>query len=692
MKSMRWWAAVGSAGLIVSALSAVGGVPAAVASSSAGRTVLNGSMVPAAERAHSDGNVPMTTPMSFEVSLALRNLSGAQAEVKAVSDPTSSAFHHYLTDAQWVGAYGPSRSEVRQAELWLREEGFSVGAAPSDRLFVPATGTAGKVESAFSTKLSYYDVNDKRVILADGSLSVPSQVSGSVWGVVGVNQYVETPAVLPPSRNATSGAEPGQEPPPPPAYVQPEPCSAYWGQKLDTKDSPKLYAPYTSPLPYANCGYTPEQLRSAYSLTSSDTGKGVTLAIVDAYDSPNLLSDAQTYFRTNDPKIPLATSQFSNMQPSAVDLQSYCYASASWYLEQALDVEAAHTVAPDANILYVGARDCHNDNLLAADNTAVTSGASVVSNSWGSAVGDIFEDVATRTAYDEVFMLAASTGVSVLFSSGDSGDNFADFGIDAPDYPASSPYVTSVGGTSLEIAHNGTAAAQYGWSDTFQELCASQTTNCGSATKPSTKSTFAGAGGGGTSFVYTQPWYQQGVVPTALSERNQAYNGPVPYRVEPDISMDADPNTGMLEGLTETFPNHRVAYGQFPVGGTSVASPLLAGVIADADQAAGVSLGFLNPVLYPSYSETPSAFDDIVAPANPHSAAATFVEYANYVNASQGYDVDFSAIDYEGPETYCDATGNCATRPVTLTTTKGFDSMTGIGTISLTFIATMAKF
>jgi subtilase family serine protease len=363
-----------------------------------------------------------------------------------------------------------------------------------------------------------------------------------------------------------------------------------------------------------------------------------------------------------------------------------------WYPEQALDVESSHSMAPGANVEFVGAESCLNTDLLSALQTAVTSGASVVSDSWGDNVGDLLDDAATKTVYDNTFMMADSTGVSVLFSSGDDGDNFADFGLDAANYPTSSPYITAVGGTTLEVGAHNTSLGQYGWSTARQLMCGPVAAkNCGSATTPAGALAFQSGGGGGTSYYYTQPYYQAGVVPSALALRNEALNGPVPYRVVPDISMDADAQSGFLIGLTQSFPNGTY-YAQFKEGGTSLASPLLAGVIADADQAAGSSLGFLNPELYSSYTKSPTAFNDIMPPASPLSQAVVRVDYANSTDASDGYLMSMRAITYEGPETYCDGTGNCATRNVTLTTGKGYDSMTGLGTIGSKFIAAMKKF
>jgi subtilase family serine protease len=281
--------------------------------------------------------------------------------------------------------------------------------------------------------------------------------------------------------------------------------------------------------------------------------------------------------------------------------------------------------------------------------------------------------------------------VSVLFSSGDDGDNFGISGLAVPDYPATSPFITAVGGTTLEVSQGGQRAAEYGWSTAKQVLCAPTSTNCGTATTPIGSLNWQVGGGGGTSYNYTQPYYQAGVVPSALALRNEAIFGPVPLRVVPDISMDADAQSGFLIGLTQTFPDGTY-YDQFKEGGTSLASPLLAGVIADVDQAAGIPIGFLNPALYKAYTKTPSAFFDVQAPANPNAAAVIRVDYANAVDSSEGFVVSLRAINYAGPETYCDGTGNCATRDVTLTTTPGFDSMTGLGSVGKAFIRVLSQY
>jgi subtilase family serine protease len=685
MKSVRWWSTVGAAALVVSGIGAAGGIPAATAAPS-GRAQLQGSAAPASARSRPQGQVAASSSVSFDAILTLRDAQGAQRAATAISTPGSAQFHHFLTLGQWEAQYGPTQAEVSATKSWLRHQGFTVGAVPADRLFVPAQGTAAQVERAFATTLGNFQVNGKTVREATTPLSIPSSLASVISGVVGVNQHLMTPDLA-------------TEPPPPAAFANPQPCSAWWGQRLDTADKASLDAPYAHPLPYDICGYLPAQLRAAYNIPLKTggvlSGTGVSLAIVDAYDAPTILTDAQHYFKLNDNTNLLATGQFQDTPPTTTDPTTFGPCGGSgWAAEESLDVESSHAMAPGATIKYFGAQDCFDINLFNTENTAITSGASVVSNSWGDTLGDLLVDASEKNAFDATFQMAAGTGVSVLFSSGDSGDNFADFGLATPDYPASSPFITTVGGTALEVSSVGQRTAEFGWSTAKRVLCASKTTNCGTATKPAGALLFNAGGGGGTSYTYLQPKYQKGVVPNALALRNQAIFGPTPLRVEPDIAMDADAQTGMLIGLTETFPggSPNPRYGQFKEGGTSLASPLLAGVVADAVQLGGGPMGLLNPILYSSTfrSPTTAAIRDIMPPAAPLTAATNRVDFANTVNASSGFVVSLRVLDYQGPETYCDGTGNCATRLVTLKTAKGFDSMTGLGSPGRNFRTELA--
>src|SRR6185437_15289471 len=139
--------------------------------------------------------------------------------------------------------------------------------------------------------------------------------------------------------------------------------------------------------------------------------------------------------------------------------------------------------------------------------------------------------------------------ISVLYSSGDNGDDFSTLGVAVGNYPAISPWATAVGGTTLQIGADGQRLGEFGWSTARSFLCNETFFSIGGCTDGQL-GTWApinlaldGGSGGGTSFVYPQPSYQAGVVPTSLSE----VNGPRPMRVFPDISMESDPATGFLE-------------------------------------------------------------------------------------------------------------------------------------------------
>jgi hypothetical protein len=195
-----------------------------------------------------------------------------------------------------------------------------------------------------------------------------------------------------------------------------------------------------------------------------------------------------------------------------------------------------------------------------------------------------------------------------------------------------------------------------------------------------------GGSGGGTSFVYPQPFYQDGVVPSALSRFNHEFIGSQAMRVVPDISLDADPATGMLVGETQTFPNG-VYYDQYRIGGTSVSSPLMAGVVARADEAAGHALGFLNPALYSLAGDT-AAINDILPAGKQDMSRADF---ANSITEGDGKLFTTRIVDYEGQEQFCNENGNdCRTRNVALRTAPGYDNMTGLGSIGDAFVSVLA--
>jgi subtilase family serine protease len=316
--------------------------------------------------------------------------------------------------------------------------------------------------------------------------------------------------------------------------------------------------------------------------------------------------------------------------------------------------------------------------------------AQVITDSWGDDAGDLLDSASDRAAYVHLFMLADATGISVMFSAGDDGDEFTTVGFVSADYPPSSPYITAVGGTSLQVGSTGARVGELGWSTAKSTLCTSdlvgQEPGCSAHTLHTWLPTaYDYGGGGGVSYEYAEPAYQVPVVPAALADLNKSTTGEA-NRVVPDISMDADPTTGFLEGETQTFPDG-VHYGQYRIGGTSLSSPLFAGVVADADQAAGASLGFLNPALYSVETHDPSAIYDVVSGGK---QALSRVDYLNGVNGSNGLEYSTRILAYTGVETYCASSTSCESRKVLLTIAPGYDSMTGLGTAGPGFVHELA--
>ncbi len=584
-----------------------------------------------------------TTPsakLNFRVYLAMRDQAGAESAAQAVSDPSSQTYRQYLDPNQVRDRFAAGDTTVKSVRDWLAGSGFAIGDVPSNKAYVEATGTADQVEKAFSVDLAKYKVEGQVLRAADKELSVPAALASDVLGVVGVDQATQ---LLKPDH--TDGTP--SDVPPAAGFRNAPPCSSYYGQKTDTTDP----AYNGKNLPYAPCGYTPAQLRSAYGIDQAHAdGKGTTVAIVDAFASPTLYADASQYAKRNDPGNPLTKAQFSEkIFPTNPELEppDQCDA-AGWYGEQTLDVEAVHAMAPGAKILYVGSSDCQDSSLDQALNWIVAGhNADIISNSYGDAGEDI--PASEVRVWNQIAIQAALEGIGVYFSSGDSGDEAARLGTPSADFPASGSWVTAVGGTSLAVGKDGKKLFETGW-----ETGKSTLTN--GAYVPGAPGAYTSGSGGGTSVLFDQPFYQKGIVPDALSTQNQ--HGNHKGRVVPDISAVGDPNTGFLVGQTQTFPDG-VYYDQYRLGGTSLSSPLLAGIMAVSDSLTHFHHGFVNPLAYQAASHTPAISD-----VKHVDAAVQRVDYANSVDATNG--LITSARTFDWPN-------------LAIHTTGGYDNVTGLG-------------
>jgi subtilase family serine protease len=329
--------------------------------------------------------------------------------------------------------------------------------------------------------------------------------------------------------------------------------------------------------------------------------------------------------------------------------------------------------------------------------------ADVVTNSWSNGPEEeAGETDESREAFNHVLLMAAGTGVSVQFSSGDEGDNFIVSGEQQPSFPGTSPYATAVGGTSVEIGAGNERLGEVGWSTGISVLCTEELATLGFCEpsevgqwEPPAPGEYDYGGGGGTSDQYAEPWYQEPVVPAEIAGR--LGTGEL-NRVVPDISMEGDPSTGMLVGETQEFADGTY-YDQYRIGGTSLSSPLFAGLMADADQAARGSLGFVNPLLYhlDAGGQNPQAFYDIL-PAGKQAVARN--DYLNQENAEAGILTSARILGMEGAtEYFCpdvnEETGECEAEveeaTESLSAAPGFDSMTGIGSPGDQFIEELTR-
>ncbi len=271
---------------------------------------------------------------------------------------------------------------------------------------------------------------------------------------------------------------------------------------------------------------TPAETRHIYSLDQiSNLGAGQTIAIVDAYSDPYITSDADVFDKAVMTTVGGTTSYYTAYGASSTWL-TVDYASGSkprgntgWGQEISLDVEWAHAIAPQAHIMLVEASSTSYSALFAADTYAVSHGATVISNSWGGG------ESSAETGYDSTFK---TKGVTFVFSAGDSGNQ---------EYPAESPYVVAVGGTTLSHDSNYNWTGETGWSD----------------------------GGGGVSAYESKPSYQ-----SSLSYSKRA---------NPDVAYDANPTSGFA--VYDSYGGYDWNY---IFGGTSAGAPQWSALIAIANQ------------------------------------------------------------------------------------------------------------
>jgi subtilase family serine protease len=604
------------------------------------------------------GAVAADTVTSATVYLAGQDPAGLAAYAKAVSSPGSSAYGKFLTAAQAKAKYLATPAQIQTVKDWLTSAGLTVTGATDHAISV--SGKTSAIQKAFGTQLHRYQVDGKTVNAPTKDAVVPASVSALVGGVVGLSGTA--PTVKPQSvsvKTAAAGAGSTSSGSLPTVAT----CSDYWGQKA-VKGGPTGYTKKTT---FDECSFQPSQLRKAYGITASGlSGKGATVAVVDAYGSSTMLADANQ-FSTNHGDKAFKTGQYTEVvTPAQWNNQDACGGPANWAGEEALDVEMVHGLAPDANVVYVGANSCMDNDLSAALANIVDNHlADVVSNSWDglmhSTSGD--ESAAQIAAYEQIFEQGAIEGIGFDFSSGDCGDNSpaaAATGVNCDPtttraqtaFPSTDPWATSVGGTALATSSK---SGSYGF-ETDMGTLRSVLSADGTSWTPFPGHFYFG-GGGGTSEDFAQPWYQSWAVPSSLSHTLMTgATSKTAQRVTPDVAMNGDLYTSVLVGMSDGSP-----YSEGGYGGTSVSAPEFSAVQADAIQARhGRPIGFANPEIYLRAGS--KAFTDVVNKTTaPGQEPLNAVYDAGIISGSLRVRLVAFGRDYG------------------LSATKGYDDATGVG-------------
>ncbi|HXQ78611.1 MAG TPA: PKD domain-containing protein [Thermoplasmata archaeon] len=509
------------------------------------------------------GTLPASNSISVEVGLALTDPLGLAGLVSELYTAGTPGFHAFRSSSELARDFGPTGPALSSAETYF--EGFGLTVSPSpDHLLLSVTGSSDRVAAAFGTSFEQYRAADGRSFFSHPTAARLPAVAP--WtGVYGLGNV--TPLVP-----ALGGLPPGE--------TEITPASSCLG-------SPSVLVP---------C-----QVWEAYNMSSlisgGTNGAGERIAVVDPYSSgerqPALASDLATF--TSEYGLSVGTVNFVYPDPGSGNLN--VSSNPSWFDEDALDLEWARASAPGATVDMTFSPNSGPGLYEAVDWLVAHQAADVISLSWGEPDVGIYDafsmpcavacNASTDGSYgilSPVLEFAAAEGIGVFAASGDCGAADGTSGV-STNFPASDPDVTGVGGTVLSVNESGDYLTETGWSGNASGAKAPGCSNQG------------GSGGGYSPF--PRPGWQSGL-PSGTTKRGV-----------PDVALDAGTPVSIVLGGGNTA-----------VEGTSVATPIWAGIAAIADQNAGRPLGLLDPALYaiasgPNYSLD---FHDVITGNNGYAA------------------------------------------------------------------------
>ncbi len=640
------------------------------------------SAVPAAvSRAASRGPVDPATDLRLTVWLAMKNKPAFDKKVQDLYTPGSPSFHKWLTTDELL-AYAPAASEVKAVKDELTRQGLSVIEDGRDNFSILVRGPVSKVEEAFGTHIDAFERNGKTFHANTTEAHLQGEAAKYVASISGLSNIGMKPALafalspkthkpmLPVAVDKIKAADGGLSS----AFTNQcfQAASAFAFGTAGALPEAVYFGNVYDNVPQA-CGWTAPQMQAAYGLPevykAGLEGKGQTIAIVDAYGSSTILSDANVFNELNG--LPALTSTtFKQIFPSGQPLDPTLGITLGWNEETSLDVEWAHSIAPKAKIVLLAAAGQDDEDLQYAVLYAATHKlGSVISNSYGSP--EIEDGAAALEVWNQINEIAAAVGISVNYATGDSADNGTGSPVGAAPVPADSLYATAVGGTSIGVPSGSGPASETGWGNNQTELAASAS----NPLDPPLNFGNVGGSGGGESVFFAKPSWQKALPGTG--------------RQLPDVSMDADPYTGVV--VVYTDPTLGLVASS--VGGTSLSCPMFSAYWALANEKAGHFLGQAAPII----SKLPAgALTDVNPSKSPtnvtgtviDSSGATFYTAADLAAPLQGT-TRFTSTVWPVEGFFIDLTFGTDT---SLHTTKGWDNVTGFGTpTGLPFIDAAAK-
>jgi subtilase family serine protease len=614
--------------------------------------------------------------MSVEVALAPRDEAGLSQALTAVYTEDSGQYHHWLAKGQFDASYAPSAAERAAVEGYLRGQGLTVSSTDSPFL-VSATGSSARITAALHTTLSnYVSGQGVRFYANSTAVSLPSSIVGDVQGVIGLTDTVRLHSLTAkPTAKPTASTAAGQAA---------KSCETGY---VTTKE---LFAYANNGTNYAvgygggpDCsGLTPAQTNSIYgapAASPSTQGNGVYAAVFElsAYRASDIDTWAHYFYGSGyKPSLTNITIDGGPLAPLCPATDT-CPADANGYsgdIEVDADIEQEMAVAKDAHILVYDAPNDETGQTELDEYTAIADEdiASTVSSSWGECENDAGQGFAE--AENTVFEQMALQGQSMFAAAGDDGafdclDTDGTSVVNVDD-PGSQPWVTSVGGTSLESDNPG-ANSHPGYPAAGTETVWNPDNLCSDHAKAAANDKLGGyywcgddgvgAGGGGSSKFWGALPFQRG---PGVTSKYTTYSPTscvlasgigTPCRQVPDVSADADEYTGYAEYCTgtaktaysdcATFPD---GGGWFMIGGTSLSTPLWGALITDRDSDQGSRTGNINPLVYAALDSNPSRyFNDITGTGKLQQAATNnglFPTTPGYDEATGAGTPKFAAI------------------------------------------------